>query len=63
MAKTAEAYCKAIDDFINDLITEERCYSIMGSDRFIFAETKPQGDPAPNSNLVTQNFSGRGSRF
>lgn len=61
MAKTTEAYCQAIDDFIADKINYEQCSAIMSADRFNFAATRPQGNPAnpDNETLATHGWGGR----
>lgn len=34
---TANQYCKAIDDYLNKMITLEQCFAIMGTKRVIEA--------------------------
>lgn len=61
MAKTADEFCRAIDDYLAERITYEECSGIMAADRFKFSATTPQGNPAnpDNTALASHSWGGR----
>lgn len=61
MAKSAQAYCDAIDAYIADEISEESMNAILGERSFQWVDPGKIGSPhsPDNTSLPVHSFSGR----